>query len=563
MEKTGYPSIDRTHLKGIPEEILHPEIFPLSMLATFTKVNEGHLTEPALEEGGRIYTKLDIMNGALASARALLMSGLNASDKIALLLPNCREGVLLMLGANAVGIRIAVLNPDALAEQMLSDLELHEPNMIFCTQKVYAHRYDTLKKVSGKLVVVDYREDSFVDADGDYMGLRAFMSPREPKKAFTPEMVQKEIEAHACCDDDEVMLYLQTTGSSTGRPKTLCFTNKSIFAALIYASNSTGTATRDVTVEKVLCIVHYRFAYGWMTMFVNIMGGNCVALAPGMEASDIAEYYKFNASYIYGTPQIFQEYMRTLPRNADISKLVAFFCAGFSMNESLYQEGMKFLEDRGSDAEIRNNYGIGETLCIGTASDGVPHRPGTCGKFYVGPTFLIVDEAGNEVKYGQTGELIVAAASLTKGYYKQPEDTAKAFFERDGQTFFRTGDYVVLYENGYVSFKGRKKRFFFPIGATDKVNLETVEQKINSSPLVKRSAVVAVPAKPSGKMAKAFVVLEDGVLPSRRTEDLLHDFLSSILLSFWIPQVFEFVDDLPTLGSGKVDYSKLEGMELE
>ena len=97
------------------------------------------------------------------------------------------------------------------------------------------------------------------------------------------------------------MVYLKTSGSTSGKPKTLPFSNRAIFAALIYAANSTGTKTRDESVTRALCNAPYQHGYGWMPMFVNIMGGNPVILA-GATAKDVAGDYKLKPSYIYGTP---------------------------------------------------------------------------------------------------------------------------------------------------------------------------------------------------------------------------------------------------------------------
>lgn len=73
MTKTGYPSIDRIHLRGIPEEKLHPEILPISMFTTFMKVNDGYLEEVAVEEGDKTYTKQMLKEDVIKFAGCFLL----------------------------------------------------------------------------------------------------------------------------------------------------------------------------------------------------------------------------------------------------------------------------------------------------------------------------------------------------------------------------------------------------------------------------------------------------------------------------------------------------------
>lgn len=554
-ELTGYPSIDRIHLRGIPEEVLHPEIYPLSMLATFQKINEGHMDEIAIDTIERQYTKQEILDKVSALAAAMLGLGLMAGDKVALIVPNCVEGILIVLAANALGISIAMLDPYVPPEQTFDEIALHKPDVVFVKDKPPREVAQILPRHAEYVnFVIDLDRAQVVDVDG-WMSFDAFLA----EAAYaSPEVVQGEIQRNAM--NEEVKFYLQTSGSTSGRPKTLPFGNRASFASLIYASNSTGTKTRDARVNRVLCVAPYQHGYGWLTIFVNLMGGNQVILAPGATEDDIAEYYKYDASYIYGSPLIFRCFMDRTPAEADLSSLTAFFCAGFSISEEWFEEGERFFAAHNSHAEIRNNYGISEGLGIGTASDGVPHRPGTCGKFYVGPEFVLVDDELNEVKYGETGELIVAAETLCDGYYGEPELTRESFIERDGKIFYRSGDYLSLSTDGYVSFVGRKKRFYQPRGVADKVNCETIEQAILAATVVEQAAVVVTKDKDGIEGARAFVVLDEEVQDPVTMVNSIFGSLSERLREYQMPREITLLDKMPLLNSGKIDYPKLEAL---
>ncbi|MBQ9029662.1 acyl--CoA ligase [Candidatus Saccharibacteria bacterium] len=547
--KTGYPSIDKTHLQGIPEEKLHPNILPASMFATFMKINGEHLDEVAIEADGKEHTKLDFREDVIKFAGWLLKLGVGSGDKMMVVTPNSYEGVVAVFGANAIGVQVVIVKPITETEMdaFFEDLNIHRPKVIVfydsSAEWVNSKVFCNSQFVKAFLVIKP--QDPYTD---EYYGFKNVMEHFND----LPEDTMSEIEKHSISKEDEPMIYLKTSGSAS-KPKTLPFSNRAIFAALIYAANSTGTDTRDESVKKVLCQASCYHGYGFMPLFVNIMGGNKVVLA-GAAPEDIAKYYELKPSYIYGSPLTLRQFMDLTPKDADISSLVAFFCAGAALHEKDYDEGIRYFREHGSQAEIRNNYGVSEGLCIGTYSDHIEHIPGTSGKFYIGPEWLIVDEEGKEVKYGEVGEAIVAAESLCQGYFGDEELTRECFIQRDDKTFFKTGDSLILREDGYVSFIGRDKRFFIGVGVFEKVNCATVEEAISKLDGVERNAVV-VTSDEAG--AKAFIVLEPGC---EQSEDAIREGLKKFLQDYQMPREIVFVDELPMMESGKVNYKKLETM---
>lgn len=546
MNKTGFPSIDKIHLQGIPEEKLHPEILPISMMATFLKINGEHLDEIAIEANGETYTKRMLKEDIIKFAGTLLKNGIGEGDKIAIVAPNSYGGVVAVFGANAIGVKVVILKPidETNIQPFYEELDIHKPKMVLFYSKSAA--WMSAVQSYARYVKLFLAAEPIDPYTKGYFGFRSAID----NTPISLEETMQEIEKHSFSESDEPMLYLKTSGSSS-KPKTLPFSNRAIFAALIYAANSTGTDTRDESVKKVLCQASYYHGYGFMPLFVNVMGGNPVILA-GSAPEDVAKYHKLKPSYIYGSPLTLRQFMELTPEDADISSITAFFCAGAALHEKDYEDGIKYFREHGCQAEIRNNYGISEGLCIGTVNDHIAHVSGTAGKFYVGPEWLIVDTDGNEVKYGEIGEAIVSAASLCQGYFGDEEATKKAFFTKDGKTWFKTGDSLSLREDGYVTFVGRNLRFFIAEGVFEKVNCEVIEEAISKLDAVYQSAVVVTPDETG---ATAFVVLKDGVIVDE--QDLRSD-LAKLLQSYEMPREIVLVDKIPVMESGKVDYRLLE-----
>lgn len=569
VQTTGYPSIDRTHLQGIDKSKLNPEIGLLSLFSLFQMINQHNMDEIAIDCDDKSYTRRQLNDDVPILAKGLCLLGLQPRETITIATPNRYEGIALSMAANAVGIRFAYANhlgdPEQLLEQLSHELKFHgSAAVVVCgkdptfVEELYRRASPFLLHVIDITPPAQYDQPKYdkLDPGVSYIGYEKF---KELAAADRFDPAAARIAEYR--ESDEESFYLQTSGSTSGRPKSLAFNNAAVFAALMYAKNSTGTDTHDKKISKVLCILSYRLPYGWMTIFVNLIGGNRVVLATGATAEDIKHYHEVHASYIYGTPSIFRTYMDVTPHEADQSSLVAFFCSGFAMSEKEYQEGIAYLRAHGCSGEIRNNYGIGEALCVGTASDGVPHRPNTSGKFYVGPTFVIVDENGNEVKYGEQGELLIKSRSLFLGYYGDPVATARAFTMFKGEKYFRTGDYLILDLDGYVTFISRKKRFYQPLGATDKVNCETIERALLEQDDIVKDCAVAI-YSPDGKhdASKAFVVVKASYAPSPELRDKLFNLIRRTLYEYQLPDDIVFLEEIPVMESGKINYPLLEKM---
>ncbi len=132
MQKTGYPSIDKIHLQGIPEEKLHPEILPVSMFATFMKVNSEHLEEAAVEVDGEVYTKQQLKDDAMKFAGLLLKYGIKPGDKIIVTVPDSYEGIVATFGANAIGVKVVYTHAvdEADIKPFCEELDVQRPKLV-------------------------------------------------------------------------------------------------------------------------------------------------------------------------------------------------------------------------------------------------------------------------------------------------------------------------------------------------------------------------------------------------------------------------------------------------
>jgi fatty-acyl-CoA synthase len=164
----------------------------------------------------------------------------------------------------------------------------------------------------------------------------------------------------------------------------------------------------------------------------------------------------------------------------------------------------------------------------------------------------VVDENGREVPHdgGTLGEIVVRGNVVMKGYFNDPEATAKAF----AGGWFHSGDAAVVHPDGYVEIRDRIKDII--ISGGENISSVEVEAALLRHPAVQEVAVVGLPDPTWGEAPHAFVVLKSG---ARATEDDLREFARGVLAHFKVPRAFQFVDDLPRTATGKIQKFVLRG----
>jgi fatty-acyl-CoA synthase len=140
------------------------------------------------------------------------------------------------------------------------------------------------------------------------------------------------------------------------------------------------------------------------------------------------------------------------------------------------------------------------------------------------------------------GEVLMRGNNTMKGYYNDPEATARAF----AGGWFHSGDLAVMHEDGYIELRDRKKDII--ISGGENISTIEVEQTICAHPAVLEAAVIAIPDDYWGEAPKAFVTLK----PEQHvTTEELSDFCRTRLAHFKCPKAIAF-GELPKTSTGKV-----------
>lgn len=158
----------------------------------------------------------------------------------------------------------------------------------------------------------------------------------------------------------------------------------------------------------------------------------------------------------------------------------------------------------------------------------------------------IVDESDRDVPVGGTGELLVKGRGLFKGYYRKPEENAKAFLGE----YFRTGDIFRQDEQGNYYFVSRKKNMIRRMN--DNISATEVEHVLMSHPKISEAAVVPVPDKVRGEEVKAYILPAPGESPESIPPQEIIAWCLDRIAKFKVPRYIEYVQDFPRSASEKI-----------
>ena len=180
-------------------------------------------------------------------------------------------------------------------------------------------------------------------------------------------------------------------------------------------------------------------------------------------------------------------------------------------------------------------------------------RPTSVGRGMPNEEVWLVDEAGQRLPNGSTGELVVRGSNVMLGYWDKPEATAQrlrpgpAIGGQAGAPVLHTGDLFRTDSEGYLYFVARKDDIIKSRG--EKVSPKEVENALYAIEGVFEAAVIGVPDELLGQAVKAFVVCQPGVTLTER--EVIRQCLAR-LESFMAPKHVEFVEALPKTDTGKI-----------
>lgn len=352
------------------------------------------------------------------------------------------------------------------------------------------------------------------------------------------------------------------TSGTTGPPKGVMLTHRNLVANALQSYHwlrgwGYSAKPQPAGWPVVVCAVPFFHSYG-MTVALNesIQNGCTLVLVPEPSAETIMNaIQRHRATHLPTIPRFIQEILHHPDHSSrDLTSLTSVVSGGSSLDPGLIE---RFEELTG--AIIYRGYGLTEagpgTHC--TPVEGSPNRR-TVGLPFSDTEIRVVDLQLGEIELGpgEKGELLVRGPQVMKGYWKDPEATARVL--KDG--WLHTGDIVEKDDDGFLYIVGRKLDRIVAAGHT--VWPSEVEEALGAHPGVERVVAIGVPDPlRCATDVEAFVTLRRGVEQEGIEEELL-DICARSLDFFKVPARITVVADLPLTALGKIDRVAFEA-ELE
>ncbi len=238
----------------------------------------------------------------------------------------------------------------------------------------------------------------------------------------------------------------------------------------------------------------------------------------------------------------------------DLSSLAHIGGGGAAMPQAVAQ---RLLEQ--FDLRYVEGYGLTETAAPSHSNPPDAPKQQCLGIPFMSCDARVVDpETLREVPTGEQGEIVIRGPMVFDGYWKRPEATEAAFFELDGQRFFRSGDLGRMDEEGYFFITDRLKRMINASGF--KVWPAEVEALMFRHPAIQEACVISARDEYRGETVKAVVVLRASH-KGQVSEQQIIDWCRENMAVYKAPRIVQFADALPKSGSGKVMWRTLQEAE--
>jgi long-chain acyl-CoA synthetase len=340
--------------------------------------------------------------------------------------------------------------------------------------------------------------------------------------------------------DPEAVLGLIYTSGTTGQPKGVMVTHGNVLAD-IHNFNYWMRYTEGGIYLHAAPIFHIA---DFPSMFAAPAFGASQITIPKFSAQTFCETVeREHVTHTVLVPTMINLLTQFVEaRKYDLSSLQVLAYGGSPMAPELVHRTRELLPN----VKLIQVYGLSETGFLTGLQDQehTEDKLMSCGRPCPGVDLQVTDTSGKQVEPGQAGELIVRGANVMRGYWNNPEETAKAF--RDG--FFRTGDIGRQDALGYFYILDRLKDMIVTGG--ENVYSGEVEAVIYGHPAVREVAVFGIPDPQWGELVMACVVLKPGAI---FTSDDLIAFCRRSLATYKLPRRVEFSEtDLPKNSSGKV-----------
>ncbi|MBX3023498.1 long-chain-fatty-acid--CoA ligase [bacterium] len=470
------------------------------------------------------FRELEGLSNSLANGLRAL--GIGKGDRVALFMTNRPEYLVSFEATSKVGGTVTPINPAYHAEEVAYQLDDSEARVLI----VHEDRYPIVESIRANLKTVRH---VLVIGDQAPPGTESWDAIVRAHPASAPPAVELDVERD--------LIALPYSSGTTGLPKGVMLTHRNLVCNHLQCTSAARMSERDV----LLLFLPFYHIYGSMLMGASIASGATVCIMERFEAmTALSITQRYRVTLFYAVPPVLLA-LSHLPqlRDFDLSS-VRYIMSGAA---PLPPEVARRMQEV-SGITVLQGYGLTEAAPLthlNPVDDPRQVRLDSVGLGISDQEERIVDadDPTQELGPDAVGELIVRGPHVMQGYWKAPEETARAL--RDG--WLHTGDIARKDADGFVYIVDRKKEMIkykgFGIAPAE------LEAVLHEHPAVADCAVVPRRDPDAGEIPRAFVVRERGATV---TEAELMQFVAGKLATYKHVREVTFIDEIPKNPSGKI-----------
>ena len=444
-------------------------------------------------------------------------NNIKANDKVGFMLDNGYASTLLFIGAMYHGVVIVPLNVLAGSKQIKYTIDHSECKLIFSSD-FYISKFKTILESSNARVV-------------QYSGIESLTFAKQTSVHLTPTQP----------NSPAVLIY---TSGTTGVPKGALLSHKNVLSG----GRNTALAHEVVSTDISFCVLPlYHINAEMVSIASALVSNSCVVTVGKFSVSNFWQIIeKYQCTWFSVVPTIINYLLND---DFDVKTLnLKNLRFGRSASAPLSPEVHKKFE-KTFNVKIIETMGLTETAAqiLSNPTSGGKH--GSAGKAY-GNEVRIIDDQGNYLSAGTTGELVIKGDNVLLEYFKNEEATTGAFSE-DG--YFLTGDLGVEDDEGFFFITGRKKELIIKGG--ENISPREIDDTLYKHNAVLEACTFGIKDDNYGEEISACVYLKDDLVAN---EAELLDLCKADLGEYKTPRQIIFVDEpLPKGPSGKIQRLKI------
>ena len=541
------PDSTQPWLEHYPEGVPHTIEIPNTAIYEFLEESsKNYPNNTALEFLGFEMTYAELQQAVNKFAASLQASGIQAGDRVAIMLPNCPQTVISFFAINKLGGVVVNVNPLYKGRYLKHLITDSGAKTLIIIDRVLEAYEEIEADVDLSQVIITGVHDYLPSVKKMLYPLLArikkewvTVAKKPHYKSFTDFAQGNDSLTEGQAKSADLAL-LQYTGGTTGLPKGAMLSNRNIVANVnqIKAWDPEGVVGEEIAV----LVIPFFHVYGMTVgMIYTILAAGKMVLLPRFETEQVMQaIQKHRPTLFPGIPTMYVA-INNHPKVSkyDLSSIRTCLSGAAALPPEVKR---KFESITGG--KLVEGYGLTETSPVSTSNTPIGEQlAGSIGMPIPGVDVKIINEDWKELPVGEIGELVIKGPNVMMGYWQNEEATTKSI-QND---WFATGDMARMDENGFFYIADRKKDMIIAGGYN--IYPREVEDVLYEHPAVQEVAVIGVADEYRGETVKAFLVLKEDATVS---EAELAAFCKENMASYKAPKLFEFREDLPKSLVGKI-----------